>query len=107
MSDKIAAEVGAALHRLSHAIAAPVDSLLTGIEDLKGERDEALAEVEQLRADLDAAAYRAGQQQSRLATASAERDAALAVIERVRQVARDLRPSTLSGLLERALDDPS
>lgn len=97
MSDKIAAEVGAALHRLSHAIAAPVDSLLTGIEDLKGERDEALAEVERLRGAVDDATHFYRQ-------VLEERDAALAVIERVRQVARDLRPSTLSGLLERALD---
>lgn len=43
---------------------------------------ESRAEVERLRADLNAAAYRAGQQQSRLG-------AAQAAIERVRALAGD------------------
>lgn len=73
-----------------------------------------VAEVERLRMESrewEYAAVENGKHLARLSDevdlAERERDEALAVIERVRQVARDLRPSTLSGLLERALDDPS
>ena len=60
-------------------IVQPVPDLVSRLAD----------EVERLRADLDAAAYRAGRQQSRTATAQAERDEALAAVERVRALAED------------------